>query len=49
MALQATDMDWQFGSGTLVTGSGQDLALALCKRPTVGSLQGEAVPGLTSP
>ncbi len=32
IALQATDIDWSFGSGILVSGAVQDLALALCGR-----------------
>jgi uncharacterized protein (TIGR03083 family) len=32
VALRATDLDWGFGSGTLVTGRGGDLALMLCGR-----------------
>ena len=32
LSLQATDMDWSFGSGTPVTGTGQDLALLICGR-----------------
>lgn len=32
LSLQATDMDWSFGSGTPVIGTGQDLALLICGR-----------------
>lgn len=30
--LRADDLDWSFGSGTLVTGTAQDLALVVCGR-----------------
>lgn len=32
IGLRATDLDWSFGSGAVVQGAGQDLALALCGR-----------------
>ncbi len=40
--LRATGTDWAFGSGSPVTGSAQDLALALCGRKLPpGRLEGE--------
>lgn len=40
--LRATDTDWSFGSGSPVTGTAQDLALALCGRKLPhGHLEGE--------
>jgi uncharacterized protein (TIGR03083 family) len=39
--LHATDIDWSFGSGAPLSGSAQDLALALCGRKLpVGRLRG---------
>lgn len=39
--LQADDLDWSFGTGRLVTGSAQDLLLAICGRELPsGHLQG---------
>ncbi len=40
--LCADDLDWRFGSGTRVSGAGQDLALVLCgRRLPAGRLRGE--------
>lgn len=40
--LRADDMDWSFGSGALLTGQAQDLALVLCGRVLpAGRLSGE--------
>lgn len=40
--LRADDLDWSFGSGTLVSGSAQDLALLVCGRKLPpGHLHGE--------
>jgi uncharacterized protein (TIGR03083 family) len=42
LELRADDMEWSFGSGSLVQGHGQELALALSGRPPMaGQLQGE--------
>lgn len=39
--LRASDIDWSFGSGAPLSGSGQDLALVLCARKLpVGRLRG---------
>jgi hypothetical protein len=41
--LQATDLDWRYGTGTPVRGLAQDLLLALCgRRLPPGRLKGEA-------
>jgi uncharacterized protein (TIGR03083 family) len=32
LRLQATDMDWSFGSGTTISGAAEDLALLVCGR-----------------
>jgi uncharacterized protein (TIGR03083 family) len=32
LGLRATDMDWSFGSGTPISGAGEDLALLVCGR-----------------
>ena len=40
--LRADDIDWSFGSGQRVSGTAQDLALALCGRKLpAGQLRGE--------
>jgi uncharacterized protein (TIGR03083 family) len=40
--LRASDMDWTLGSGTTLTGTGQDLLLVLCGRKLpAGRLHGE--------
>jgi uncharacterized protein (TIGR03083 family) len=40
--LQATDLDWSHGSGPVLRGKSEDLALALCGRtPPAGRLEGE--------
>jgi uncharacterized protein (TIGR03083 family) len=42
VSLQATDIDWQYGSGAPVTGTAQSLALLLCGRKlSTGQLSGE--------
>jgi uncharacterized protein (TIGR03083 family) len=43
--LQASDLDWSHGSGPVLRGTAEDLALALCGRavPT-GRLEGEPLP-----
>ncbi|MBA0127620.1 maleylpyruvate isomerase family mycothiol-dependent enzyme [Haloechinothrix sp. YIM 98757] len=43
-SLQATDLDWSFGSGPVLRGAGEDLVSALCGRtlPT-GRLEGDAL------
>jgi uncharacterized protein (TIGR03083 family) len=46
--LRADDLDWSYGSGQLVTGPAQVLALVLCGRCVpAGRLRGPAAPGLT--
>ena len=41
--LHATDMDWTFGSGEPLYGTGQDLLLVLCgRRLAPGRLRGDA-------
>jgi hypothetical protein len=40
--LRADDIDWSFGSGTLLSGPAQDLALVVCgRRLPAGCLRGE--------
>lgn len=40
--LRATDLDWSYGSGPELRGTGEDLALAMCgRRLPAGRLQGE--------
>jgi uncharacterized protein (TIGR03083 family) len=40
--LQATDLDWSYGSGSLVRGKAEDLALVLCGRTTpAGRIEGK--------
>ena len=46
--LRADDLDWSYGSGALVTGPAQVLALVLCgRRVPPGRLGGEAAPRFT--
>lgn len=46
--LQATDLDWRFGTGTPVRGSAQDLLLVLCgRRRPAGRLPGDAAARFT--
>ena len=49
-SLQATDLDWSYGSGPALRGPAEDLALVLCGRavPT-GRLEGEAAVSRRSP
>jgi uncharacterized protein (TIGR03083 family) len=48
--LQADDLDWSYGSGTLTTGPAQVLALVLCgRRVPPGRLGGEAAARFTQP
>jgi hypothetical protein len=48
--LRADDLDWSYGSGALVTGPAQVLALVLCgRRVPPGGLGGEAAPRFTRP
>jgi uncharacterized protein (TIGR03083 family) len=43
--LQASDLDWTHGSGPVLRGAAEDLALALCGRAVpAGRLQGEPLP-----
>lgn len=43
VALQATDIDWSYGTGTPVRGRAHDLLLVLCgRRLPTGRLEGEA-------
>ena len=40
--LQATDLDWSYGSGSVVRGKAEDLALVLCGRSTpAGRIEGK--------
>jgi hypothetical protein len=42
--LEATDIDWAYGSGPTLRGEAQDLALVICGRTvTEGRLQGDAL------
>jgi uncharacterized protein (TIGR03083 family) len=42
LRLQATDMDWAFGSGTPISGAAEDLALLICgRRLPAGRISGE--------
>lgn len=48
--LRATDADWGFGSGSPVTGTAQDLVLALCGRKLPkGHLKGDRSDRFTAP
>ena len=41
-SLQATDLDWSYGSGPPVRGKAEDLALVLCGRTLLpGRIDGE--------
>ena len=41
-SLQATDLDWSYGSGPPLRGAAEDLALVLCGRAVpAGRLEGE--------
>ena len=41
-SLQATDLDWSYGSGSVVRGKAEDLALVLCGRSTpAGRIEGK--------
>ena len=41
-ALQATDLDWSYGSGPPLRGKAEDLALVLCGRALpAGRIEGE--------
>jgi uncharacterized protein (TIGR03083 family) len=43
--LQASDLDWSHGSGPVLLGAAQDLALALCGRAVpAGRLEGDLLP-----
>ncbi len=42
LRLQATDMDWAFGSGREVSGTAGDLALLICGRLPPGRIEGQA-------
>ena len=43
--LQASDLDWSHGSGPVLRGAAEDLALALCGRAVpAGRLEGEPLP-----
>jgi len=49
LRMEATDLDWAFGEGTVVTGAAHLLALALCGRHVEpGLLCGDGVAQLTS-
>jgi uncharacterized protein (TIGR03083 family) len=40
--LQATDLDWSYGSGSVLRGTGEDLALVICGRAIpAGRLEGD--------
>ena len=40
--LQATDLDWSYGSGSVLRGKAEDLALVLCGRTTpAGRIEGK--------
>jgi uncharacterized protein (TIGR03083 family) len=46
LKLRATDMDWEFGSGKLITGAAEDLALMVCGRKLPsGRIHSELVAG----
>jgi uncharacterized protein (TIGR03083 family) len=41
--LQATDMDWSFGEGAEITGSGDALMMGIANRPVLDDLSGEGL------
>lgn len=41
--LVATDMDWSFGEGAEISGTGEALMMALAKRPVLDELSGDGV------
>ncbi|WP_430784109.1 maleylpyruvate isomerase family mycothiol-dependent enzyme [Actinoplanes sp. G11-F43] len=44
LRFEATDMDWSWGAGPLVSGTGEALMLALCGRPvTLPELSGDGI------
>lgn len=45
-SLQATDLDWSYGSGSVLRGKAGDLALVLCGRTVpAGRIEGEPLQG----
>ena len=45
-SLQATDLDWSYGSGCVLRGKAEDLALVLCGRTVpAGRIEGEPLQG----
>jgi uncharacterized protein (TIGR03083 family) len=49
IALRATDLDWSLGTGPVLSGEAQDLALVLCgRRLPAGRLSGDAAAQFTS-
>ncbi len=48
--LRADDLDWSFGSGQILAGTAQDLALVICGRKlSAGLLRGEQAARFTAP
>ena len=48
LRIEAADLDWASGEGSVVRADGQTIALALCGRPVApGALSGEGAPQLT--
>ncbi len=41
--LRATDMDWSFGDGAEITGTGEALMMAIANRPALEDLSGEGL------
>jgi hypothetical protein len=48
--LEATDLDWSYGSGAVLRGKAEDLALVLCARTVpAGRIEGEPLQGAVRP
>ena len=43
LRLEATDLDWSFGDGALVSGPAESLLMAAMRRPTMDELTGDGV------
>ena len=46
LRLEATDLDWSFGSGDLVSGTGEAILMAINRRDSRSELSGDGVPNL---
>ena len=48
LRLEATDLDWSWGEGDLVRGTGEAVLLGINRRDVASELEGEGVPKLPS-